>query len=456
MVAEAMKAACWQVANGGATDGDFTAITGCGFGNTYTAATVKYFNPIMQNSATTGTQAKIAADAATTRANFADGTGHADDKSITAALQEARARAQCNLWYAEWSETGLQAELTKVGDPAKRSTEEADGTWATRTVGAAEAAVAAKQVLLTAAEQEEAAALRWQDKALAEETAAGGDLALARALLEDLTEEIAPLARAEIDARNELNTQELAEAARLVAEQELGDEYEAAAGGNAEVPATGARAVLAAAEVAKASVDAQQAFHDARVQWASDNLAPVQDALDAATDRVNDLKARMDAASDMLDAAREACKSAAFASAQEAREKSVEAADAKAGIVADVLEAYTAKAAFPTDGSAGTLCNYPAPTADGVQEPRLSECVVEGDETPMCCGAAQRFLKDGTKLSIETCQRASATTYTYYPALPDDALVAPTPETWRFHCISAAQKLAAAAAAALATGYMMA
>lgn len=171
---------------------------------------------------------------------------------------------------------------------------------------------------------------------------------------------------------------------------------------------------------------------------------------------VNDLEAKMNAASDMLDAAREACKSAAFESAQAAREKSVEAAAAKAGKVAEVTQAYTAKAAFPEDGSPGTLCNFPAPTSDGVQAPRLSTCVVEGDETPMCCGAAQRFLKDGTKLSIETCQLAAATTYTYYPALPTDALVAPTAETWRFHCISAAQKLAAAAAAALATGYMMA
>lgn len=80
---------------------------------------------------------------------------------------------------------------------------------------------------------------------------------------------------------------------------------------------------------------------------------------------------------------------------------------------------------------------------------------VDGDK-PLCCGAAQRFLKDGTKLSIETCQLADATTYTYYPALPENAVVAPTPETWRFQCISAAQKLAAAATAALAAGYMMA
>jgi hypothetical protein len=309
---------------------------------------------------------------------------------------------------------------------------------------------------LTAATEEENAAIRWQSKAEAERVASGNDLTLARALLEDLTEEIAPLARAETAARLTLGEAEVAEAARLVAAGELGDAFAAATNTDAEVPATGARAVLAAATVAKESVDAQQAFHDARVEWATDALAPAAAKLALATGIEAGLSAKVDAAQAVLDAARDACKSAAFAAAQQAREDAVEAAAAKDEKVAEVTQAYTAKAAFATDGSAGTLCNFPAPTSDGVQEPRLSDCVVEGDETPMCCGAAQRFLKDGTKLSIETCQLASATTYTYYPALPSDALVAPTPETWRFHCISAAQKLAAAAAAALATGYMMA
>jgi len=65
-------------------------------------------------------------------------------------------------------------------------------------------------------------------------------------------------------------------------------------------------------------------------------------------------------------------------------------------------------------------------------------------------------LKDGTKLVVETCQLATATTYTYYPVMEKTDTVAPTAETWRFQCISAAQKLAAAATAALAAGYMMA
>jgi len=179
---------------------------------------------------------------------------------------------------------------------------------------------------LTAATEEENAAIRWQTKAEAERVAAGNDLTLARALLEDLTEEIAPLARAETDARVALAEAQEAEAARLVAEGELGDAYVAANGNDAEVPATGARAVLAAATVAKESVDAQQAFHDARVDWATDALAPAALKLQLATEVEAALKEKMDAAEAVLDAARDACKSAAFAAAQQAREDAVEAA----------------------------------------------------------------------------------------------------------------------------------
>merc|ERR1712072_1438843 len=101
----------------------------------------------------------------------------------------------------------------------------------------------------------------------------------------------------------------------------------------------------------------------------------------------------------------------------------------------EVLKAYTDASKFPTDGSIGTLCHYAKVAADAAQTPR-AECAEGEPGKPLCCGAAQRFLKDGTKLSIETCQLAGA-------------LVAPTAETWRFQCISAAQKLAAAATAAL-------
>jgi len=118
---------------------------------------------------------------------------------------------------------------------------------------------------------------------------------------------------------------------------------------------------------------------------------------------------------------------------------------------ANVKVDYEAKAAFSTGGETNTLCGFPPKAKDAAQEPRPA--CKEG----FCCGAAQKFLKDGTKLAIETCQRAEGVhTYTWFPPLPEGAVVEPTPETWRFQCISGAQKLIATATAALAASYMMA
>jgi len=96
------------------------------------------------------------------------------------------------------------------------------------------------------------------------------------------------------------------------------------------------------------------------------------------------------------------------------------------------------------------VCAYPPKKADGSQ-PDRPVCAEK-----YCCGAAQRHMKDGTKLSIETCQKKETRTYSYYPPLPAGATVAPTVQTWRFTCISGAQKLVAAATATLAASYMMA
>lgn len=279
----------------------------------------------------------------------------------------------------------------------------------------------------------------------------------AQTLLGDLIAEIAPIARAEIGARNDLKDAVDAQAVRVAASAELGavESTDSSSGTPVVTAATGAQAVLEAATVTKESVDAQQEFHDARAQWAMDNRAPALATLNDETMKMNKLKDMRDAALEKFDDAREACKSAAFQAAQEAREEAVRVAEAKKAKAAEVLKAYTDKSKFPDSGAIGTLCHYAKTAADAAQTPR-TECAEGEPGKPLCCGAAQRFLKDGTKLSIETCQLASDTTYTYYPALPAGALVAPTAETWRFQCISAAQKLAAAATAALAAGYMMA
>jgi len=146
-----------------------------------------------------------------------------------------------------------------------------------------------------------------------------------------------------------------------------------------------------------------------------------------------------------------ACKGLGYDKAQAAKKKLMDLEAANEEAAAEVLIDYTAKSAFADTGETNTLCAYPAKGSDGSQEPR-PEC-----KDGYCCGAAQKFLKDGTKLAIETCQKAEGVhTYDYYPPLPEGSPVEPTPETWRFQCISGAQKLAATAAAALAASYMMA
>jgi hypothetical protein len=65
-------------------------------------------------------------------------------------------------------------------------------------------------------------------------------------------------------------------------------------------------------------------------------------------------------------------------------------------------------------------------------------------------------LRDGTKLTVETCQKTDVISYTFYPQLKAGATVAPVAEQWRFSCISGAKNLAATATAALAAAYLMA
>lgn len=163
----------------------------------------------------------------------------------------------------------------------------------------------------------------------------------------------------------------------------------------------------------------------------------------------DDASAAYDMGLSVLNSLREQCKKQAFEFAQDRLQKAQDAASAKADKIAEVQSAYATTSAFPAVPAVGALCNYPKGNEDPAA--KRPDC---GEEN--CCGAAQRFLADGTKLSIETCQTPETTVYTYWPELPENALVAPTSETWRFQCISAAGRVAASVAAALATGYMLA
>lgn len=451
-----MQVACWKTFTGN-TNTVFQAsdeiTTWCFAGDGISGA--KQFHPLLQDSSNAASQYAISAVATGLQGTFGDGTNN--DTSITVAKQVARAKAQTALWMNAWFTAGLNTAYTAVGRASEKTAKVADNTWNSTTIGAAEVVKASATAKKEAATKDHAAAVEWERLAAAEAVAANADLVRAQELLQDLVDEIAPIARDESAARATLAEEQAKTAARVVATQKLGVVAVAADVANnvAEVVATGARAVAAAALVTKESVEAQQKFHDAREHWAEDNRLPALTELNEAKAKLALTAGLMAKAEEEFDNARDACKKEAFLEAQEARVKAQEVAKARAAKAAEVLKAYTALTAFPTDGSVGTLCHYAKTAADAAQTPR-AECA-EGDPgLPLCCGAAQRFLKDGTKLSIETCQLATATTYTYYPALPLDSLVAPTAETWRFQCISAAQKLAAAATAALAAGYMMA
>jgi len=124
-------------------------------------------------------------------------------------------------------------------------------------------------------------------------------------------------------------------------------------------------------------------------------------------------------------------------------------ADATAS--AALKTSYATKSAFPTGGESGSDCAFPLVKAGEAMKARPT--CKEG----YCCGAATKFMRDGTKMVVETCQKnKGVTTYTYYPPLPTGATVEPPTETWRFQCISGANQLVATATAALAAAYMMA
>jgi hypothetical protein len=219
----------------------------------------------------------------------------------------------------------------------------------------------------------------------------------------------------------------------------------------------GLKDVVAAALLGKLRAEESTGYFTTLAVEAGKAYQDVFKADEAARALVTKLKADKVAAEASLAAEIAGCKGAAYRKAQAEIKALAARRAAVAATAKKVKEEYDAASAFPpavtTDGvtvaQEGSLCAIPI-AADGTVGYR--PVCKEG----LCCGAAQKFLKDGTKLSVETCQKTAAHTYKYYPPLPKDAIVKPETELWRFQCVSAAQKLVAAATAALAASYMMA
>jgi len=70
-----------------------------------------------------------------------------------------------------------------------------------------------------------------------------------------------------------------------------------------------------------------------------------------------------------------------------------------------------------------------------------------------CCGAA---FDETTGVTVETCQRTTATTYTFRPMRAKNATRNPATRDIPFTCIDGAYKIAVSAAALVATAFMMA
>lgn len=145
-----------------------------------------------------------------------------------------------------------------------------------------------------------------------------------------------------------------------------------------------------------------------------------------------------------------ACKGLMYESAQKAFKEFEERQTADAAEATSIASAYDLKSAPPTDGAAGTMCSK-SKEADAVTGLYRAKC-----SENLCCGSANKYLRDGTRLTVESCQAATAQTYTFYPKLKPGALEAPQAETWRFYCIMGAQRLAATLVAGTAAAYLMA
>jgi len=152
--------------------------------------------------------------------------------------------------------------------------------------------------------------------ATAEEVAVGKDLVRARALLTTLTNDIAPLARKEFAAQAAYDAALKKEADKALAVAELGTKTTTV--GQTTTAATGAWAVMEAAQVAVDSVAEQQKFHDERWHWATDVLKPLKTTYDLAFAADVAAKKAVVTATERLKATAAACKVAAFGVAQTA------------------------------------------------------------------------------------------------------------------------------------------
>jgi len=102
--------------------------------------------------------------------------------------------------------------------------------------------------------------------------------------------------------------------------------------------------------------------------------------------------------------------------------------------------------AAPGSGKKGARCEKPRSNGDGKRRGMCAD--------GLCCGSASKKL-DGALVTIETCQTATETSFSYVRKRTPMEITNPAGAPWDFVCIGGAQRMLAAAAAVAGLGLMM-
>lgn len=156
---------------------------------------------------------------------------------------------------------------------------------------------------------------------------------------------------------------------------------------------------------------------------------------------------KVDAAKAALALATEVCKATQY----DQFVKDVAAAKADRETKLKAIENFIESRTKYAHGANKGRCEKPQSNGDRI---RRGKCAAETD----CCGAAtgRPHGAAGPLVTIEICLEKTAKTWNY--VAPREPLKGedPAPDSWPFKCIDGASKLAGAAAAVLASAYMMA
>jgi len=218
---------------------------------------------------------------------------------------------------------------------------------------------------------------------------------------------------------------------------------------------TNAKAAATAKDTALSTALGTASLTTLRAKVVSDTAAwtTQNTALGTANDEVTAAETALATAQGLLDAAVLACQLKAYDAYREALEALMVQRATDLQKIKTLLETEMIK---PAPGTKGARCEKAL--SNGTFRPKRGEMTcAEG----LCCGAARVWTTSGTTadsawLTVETCQTATDTSYSYVPPRKPMQTTASAAESVNFTCIEGAKKLAAAASAVAAAVYMLA